>query len=138
PSRPAPSASPRTPASSTSAWTTRACGSWMRSRRAWRRGGTRGGRLDESERREILPDPPGDRVRMDPMRSLCFAVVLALTSSTTAAMAAPSQPPAVAVLYFDYSGKSEELGALRKGLAEMLITDLAGAKAVTIVERTRL
>ena len=51
--------------------------------------------------------------------------------------AAPSKKT-VAVLYFDYSGESEERTYLRKALAQMLIADLAGTQGITLVERTRL
>jgi len=48
-------------------------------------------------------------------------------------------PPAVAVLYFDYTGKDEQLSVLKKGLAQMLITDIQSrADNCTIVERDRL
>jgi TolB-like protein len=46
--------------------------------------------------------------------------------------------PAVAVLYFDYAGKTEGLDVLRKGLAQMLITDLAERTHAALVERDRL
>jgi TolB-like protein len=49
-----------------------------------------------------------------------------------------AQRPTVAILYFDYSGKDENLGVLKKGLAQMIITDLSGLTAVRIVERDRL
>ena len=42
------------------------------------------------------------------------------------------------MLYFDYSGKDQDLGVLRKGLAQMLISDLAGLESVRLVERDRL
>ena len=45
--------------------------------------------------------------------------------------------PTVAVLYFDYDG-DDEMATLRKGLANMLITDIIDTPGVTIVERTRL
>ncbi len=51
--------------------------------------------------------------------------------------AAPAKPT-VAVLYFDYAGKDAELAVLRKGLAQMLISDLAGNDDVRLVERERL
>lgn len=50
----------------------------------------------------------------------------------------PAAAPAVAVLYFDYDGSSEEMGFLRKGLAQMLVTDLAAVPQVKVVERARL
>ena len=46
--------------------------------------------------------------------------------------------PAVAVLYFDYLGSDASLVVLRKGLTQMLITDLAGSERVRVVERARL
>lgn len=49
-----------------------------------------------------------------------------------------AKPIRVAVLYFDYDGKVEDLVPMRKGLAQMLVTDLAGQPGVTIVERERL
>jgi TolB-like protein len=46
--------------------------------------------------------------------------------------------PTVAVLYFDYQGKNEELALLKKGLAQMLISDLSQHDAYVVVERDRL
>lgn len=45
--------------------------------------------------------------------------------------------PTVAILYFDYD-KSDELEVLKKGLAQMLISELAGHPSVTLVERGRI
>ncbi len=44
----------------------------------------------------------------------------------------------VAVLYFQNLSSSPELDPLKKGLSQMLITDLAKAKQLTVVERLRL
>jgi TolB-like protein len=69
---------------------------------------------------------------------LCSLAVAAL------AIAAPVQPahaqskPTVAVLYFDYGGSESELGVLRKGLAQMMISDLSSLDAIQLVERSRL
>ncbi len=50
-----------------------------------------------------------------------------------------AEKPTVAVLYFDYAGQTEEMTPLRKGLAQMLITDLSGLdSSVRFVERERL
>ncbi len=49
-----------------------------------------------------------------------------------------SAPPTVAVLYFDYEGTTPGMEVLRKGLAQMLITDLKPTEGVTFVERGRL
>jgi TolB-like protein len=63
--------------------------------------------------------------------------LLALCLLGTVASAA-DPPPTVAILYFDYTGKTQELEVLRKGLAQMLISDLSGADTIRIVERDRL
>ena len=63
--------------------------------------------------------------------------LVALLAPLRAVAAAPA-PPTIAVLYFDYSGKDDEMALLRKGLAQMLISDLAGSDAVRLVERDRL
>jgi TolB-like protein len=47
-------------------------------------------------------------------------------------------PPTVAVLYFDYTGKTTDLEVLRKGLAQMMITDLIDIQEIQVVERDRL
>lgn len=64
--------------------------------------------------------------------------IAALLVVNALAIAAPATKPTVAVLYFDYEGKNEELGLLRKGLAQMLISDLAGDERYEVVERDRL
>lgn len=46
--------------------------------------------------------------------------------------------PTVAILYFDYDGSSEEMGFLRKGLTQMLVSDLSDVSEIDIVERVRL
>lgn len=65
-----------------------------------------------------------------------FLLGLCLLRATAAFAAEPA--PTVAVLYFDYTGKSQELEVLRKGLAQMLISDLSGSDAIRVVERDRL
>jgi len=54
----------------------------------------------------------------------------------------PQPPPArantVAVLYFDYAGADPAMAVLRKGLANMLISDLVAVPGVAVVERERL
>jgi len=56
---------------------------------------------------------------------------------TTASLVAPLKRR-IAVLYFDNTGKNAELEPLRKGLADMLITDLSQLGGVSIVEREKL
>jgi TolB-like protein len=53
-------------------------------------------------------------------------------------VAAAADPATVAILYFDYDGKDDDLALLRKGLAQMLITDLLATPAIRVVERDRL
>lgn len=48
------------------------------------------------------------------------------------------EPVTLAVSYFENTAKSAELDPLRKGFADMLITDLAVADDLAIVERARL
>src|SRR5262249_60593377 len=70
-------------------------------------------------------------------RSLAvFACMYALGLARAAAAAA--EAPTVAVLYFDYEGKDAELALLKKGLAQMLISDLLGNESIRVVERDRL
>ncbi len=65
-----------------------------------------------------------------------LAMALALLAAPLAR--AGESKPTVAILYFDYSGKDEQLGVLRKGLAQMLISDLSSQESIRIVERDRL
>src|SRR5215475_8911258 len=53
-------------------------------------------------------------------------------------LASAAQARTVAVAYFDNTSKDPELEPLRKGLADMLITDLAHLKSIKVVERDRL
>lgn len=46
--------------------------------------------------------------------------------------------PRIAVLYFDYSGNDVDMGFLRKGMAQMLVTDLSANEDLQIVERVDL
>lgn len=64
--------------------------------------------------------------------------LLALLVLITGVARAAAEPATVAVLYFDYDGKDVELAMLRKGLAQMLISDLVATPAIRVVERDRL
>src|SRR5204862_6227031 len=72
-----------------------------------------------------------------PARST-IAVALLFPCSAARAADKPAEKATVAVLYFDYQGKNEELALLKKGLAQMLISDLSGTDAYVVVERDRL
>lgn len=81
-------------------------------------------------------------------RGLVAAAGIALATAFGAGVAsagpaaeAPHAAPAattIGVLYFDYAGKNAELAPLSKGLAQMLISDLAAVDTIRVVERERL
>ncbi|MEW6431972.1 MAG: CsgG/HfaB family protein [Myxococcota bacterium] len=64
------------------------------------------------------------------MTSILLAAVLGATASDA--------KPVVAVLYFDNNTNQAEFDVLRKGLAEMMVTDLVAWDGVTVVERDRI
>src|SRR4051794_23767495 len=53
-------------------------------------------------------------------------------------MSIAAAPLNVAVLYFDNNTGKREYDVLQKGLADMLVTDLAASPSLQIVERERL
>jgi TolB-like protein len=71
------------------------------------------------------------------VRVLTAAAVVGVALATLRAAAAAPRPT-VAVLYFDYGGKDDDMAALRKGLAQMMISDLSALDAIQLVERERL
>jgi len=62
----------------------------------------------------------------------------AAAATETEADAAEVKKPTVAILYFDYGGQDEQMGYLRKGLTQMLISDLTHVDTIDLIERTRL
>src|SRR5687768_15944449 len=64
-------------------------------------------------------------------------ISLALVTLLSAS-AADAPRPVVSVLYFENSTGDASLDVLRKGLADMIITDLVAWDGVTVVERARL
>jgi TolB-like protein len=77
------------------------------------------------------------------MVALCGSLALtgqaeAQNKASKAKKVAKAVGPTVAVLYFDYSGKDDELSFLRKGLTQMLVTDLSQSRKLKLVERTEL
>src|SRR5215831_9573340 len=63
-----------------------------------------------------------------------FLVTLLLVAATPAL----AHGRTIAVAYFDNNSGQAELEPLRKGLADMLITDLSGVSSLQIVERDKL
>src|SRR4051812_38336244 len=62
-----------------------------------------------------------------------MAVALLLSATTAIA-----EPHTIAVSYFDNTSNDAALDPLRKGLADMLITDLSNVTSLRIVEREKL
>lgn len=71
-------------------------------------------------------------------RRLLPLLVFAALALTSPRVLAASPPPVVGVLYLDYAGDDDELAALRKGLAQMLISDLSASPRIQVVERLQL
>ncbi len=72
------------------------------------------------------------------MKSLLRAAALGLGLLAFVGPAArAADKPTVAVLYFDYDGKDDSMALLKKGLAQMLISDLSGQESIHLVERER-
>ncbi len=65
-------------------------------------------------------------------------VVGAASSASAAPPSATVTKPTIAVLYFDVQAADPGMTVLRKGLAQMLVTDLVETERWTIVERSRL
>ena len=82
------------------------------------------------------PRVPRARPIVSRRRAMAFLVAAALRRPTAGEGASPH--PTVAVLYFDYEGKNPDLEPLRKGLAQMLTTDVAEVEVVRVVERARI
>lgn len=61
-----------------------------------------------------------------------------LVSALVAAAPSPEARPVVAVMYFDNNTANDKYDVLRKGLADMIITDLVAWDGVVVVERERL
>jgi len=72
------------------------------------------------------------------LAALALATLVAAAHVARAAEPTPKPKPTVAILYMDYTGKDEQLVVLKKGLAQMLISDLSSVPTVQIVERDRL
>ncbi|MBK7862470.1 MAG: hypothetical protein IPJ65_28440 [Archangiaceae bacterium] len=53
-------------------------------------------------------------------------------------LTATAPKPVISVLYFENNSASPELDVMRKGLADMMVTDLVAWDGVTVVERNRL
>jgi curli biogenesis system outer membrane secretion channel CsgG len=89
----------------------------------------------------LWPPPPPKAAEPPPpkvatLEPLTTRIVAATTQSSPSA--SERARPTVAVLYFDYDGSNQSITSLRKGLAQMLISDISTEGAVQIVERARL
>lgn len=70
---------------------------------------------------------------MGPLIALALLALVGLAPSAVAASV-----PTLAVTYFDNNTDQDRFDPLGRGLADMLITDLAGLEGLTVVERGRL
>jgi TolB-like protein len=84
----------------------------------------------------------GPFIRRLPTLAAIPAVVLVVTADSRVAAQAAGQDtrPTVAVMYFTNAAlvRNAEYAPLSKGIAEMLITELAGNRAIRVVERDQL
>lgn len=81
------------------------------------------------------------RAPRDRLGPLALAMALGLLALVGAGLLGAEEPrkPTVAILYFDYTGTTEALGVLRKGLAQMLISHVKPrASGVRVLERDRI
>jgi TolB-like protein len=95
-----------------------------------------------------VPRPVGGRAPVAPAVALVSALLLLSLAVNATPLAAQSPQaatpaasrPTVAVMYFTNAaiGNAAEYAPLSKGLAEMLITELAGNTNIRVVERDRL
>lgn len=72
---------------------------------------------------------------------MALAALLALPLAASAALAQADTRPTVAVLYFDNNSigaDAQSYAGIGKGVADLLITDLAGNTSVRVVERDRI
>jgi len=84
---------------------------------------------------------PNTHRRRLPVLAACAVALASLACASPVRAAAPEPavaPKAVAITYFDNNSGDAELTPLARGLADMLITDLAHLSTLRIVERTRL
>lgn len=66
------------------------------------------------------------------MHAVLLALALALGADKP-----PSEKPTLAVMYFDNQTNDANLDVMRKGLADMMVTDLVSWDGVTVVERDK-
>jgi len=78
------------------------------------------------------------RVRRFPVLLASLSIVGLAARAAHGAEAPAPRGPTVAVLYFDYQGKRDDLAVLKTGLAQMLISDLGTGDSYRLVERARL
>src|SRR5689334_9941073 len=86
--------------------------------------------------REAASADLGDARRMIGPLLARGALLVTLAVGLSAA-AAPSKPVLMVVYFDNLTGKSEH-DVMRKGLADMIITDLVAYDGVTVVERDKL
>lgn len=73
-----------------------------------------------------------------PTRAALLEALPGVVDNASGGATGPEKTVRLAILYFDNTSKSDELDPLRKGLADMLIADLASAAGVKVIEREKL
>jgi TolB-like protein len=74
-------------------------------------------------------------MKKQPLRKIRISILILFL---TAAVSVSAQPRRISVLYFDNNSGGEALSWLQKGIADMLLTDLALSEAITVIEREEL
>ncbi|MBX7096631.1 MAG: hypothetical protein K1X89_02870 [Myxococcaceae bacterium] len=69
---------------------------------------------------------------------LAALLLSALAFAADAPKPSATPAPLVAILYFDVQSNDQKLQVLKKGLAQMMISDLSAAEGIRVLERERL
>jgi TolB-like protein len=86
---------------------------------------------DEAISHAEVASPAGGRIATT---SIAVAAILLVAAASQAA----ESKPAISVLYFDNNTGRADYDLLRKGLTDMMVTDLVAWDGVTVVERQKL
>jgi TolB-like protein/Tfp pilus assembly protein PilF len=85
-----------------------------------------------------LRDAAEQRLRLVGRREMEFQARQALAAESTATGAAAPDANTIAVMPFTYTGTNTEIQPLTRGLAQLLVTDLAKSRQLRVLERERM
>jgi len=88
-------------------------------------------------RSSSLKNAARQRLALVGRRELEFGARQALAQEATLSQT-PPEPNTVAVMPFSYTGTNEEVRPLGRGLAQLLVTDLARSRQLRVLERERM